>query len=117
MARNWIEEAGLAGLAGGVDEALKKLERLDQRVKKAFIESARRVLVDTGDAARIVRRVAEAMGLKTRRERLLVYRAFYLALLGEGRGPPLRRILAREDARNRLKEILAMLEEKEKNNE
>lgn len=108
MARNWIERAGYGALLRKPEEAVKALENLDTKIVEAFVEAAESVLsgADPGEA---VGKAAEAKGLGGREGRLQVYRAFYLALLGEESGPPLRRLAARPEVQATLKRILEEL--------
>lgn len=111
MARNWLREVGYTAVLQNVDQALKALECFEEEVVKAFVEVSRRILegCDPSEAGRIVREVAESLGLRKRRERLQVYRAFYHALLGEDSGPPLRRLVSRPEVRELLSKIIARL--------
>jgi len=110
MARNWLERAGLSAILSDVETAVSRIEGLDASLRRAFLEAAKRILGGDGDASQAVREAAEAMGFKTRDQRLLVYRAFYIALLGQEEGPPLTRILSRRDARVHLQNIVEALE-------
>ncbi|RLE98170.1 MAG: hypothetical protein DRJ96_01910 [Thermoprotei archaeon] len=111
MARNWLREVGYTAVLQNVDQALKALECFEEEVVKAFVEVSRRILegCDPSEVGRIVREVAESLGLRKRRERLQVYRAFYHALLGEDSGPPLRRLVSRPEVRELLSKIIARL--------
>ncbi|RLF06728.1 MAG: lysine--tRNA ligase [Thermoprotei archaeon] len=111
MARNWLREVGYAAVLQDLDHALGELQRFEEEVVRAFIEVSRRILkgCDPSQVSGIVREVAESLGLRGRRGRLQVYRAFYRVLLGEDSGPPLRRLVSRPEVRDLLSKIVARL--------
>jgi lysyl-tRNA synthetase class I len=111
MARNWLETAGYGAILRKPEEAAEALKSLDARVVEAFVEAAEAVLqgAEPGEA---VSRAAEPRGLSGREGRLQIYRAFYLALLGEESGPPLRRLATRPEVRENLRRILEILQSK-----
>ncbi|RLE70982.1 MAG: lysine--tRNA ligase [Thermoprotei archaeon] len=112
MASNWLKEVGLTAALQSPDQALKALRELDRKVLRAFIEVTREILsgAEPREVGNVVRTVAGKLGLRTRRDRLLVYRAFYQAILGEDEGPPLRRLLARSEVLQLLAKLLNELE-------
>jgi lysyl-tRNA synthetase class 1 len=111
MARSWLEAAGYGAILRKPEEAAEALKSLDARVVEAFAEAAEAMLrgAEPGEA---VSKAAETRGLSGREGRLQVYRAFYLALLGEESGPPLRRLAARPEVRENLRRILEILQSK-----
>jgi len=108
MARNWLEVAGYGFLLRNAEEAVKALQSLDARVVEAFAEASK-ALLNGADPGEAVSKAAEARGLAGREGRLQVYKAFYLALLGEESGPPLRRLAVRPEVREALQRILVSL--------
>lgn len=108
MARNWIEAVGYGAILRSPEEALHQLRALDPRTLEAFKEAALATLGGT-DPNEAVRRACEARGITGREGRLQVYRAFYLALLGEESGPPLRRLAVRPEVVKTLKKLLENL--------
>ena len=108
LARNWLEVAGYGVLLRNTEEAVKALQSLDARVVEAFAEAAN-ALLNGADPGEAVSKSAEARGLAGREGRLQVYKAFYLALLGEESGPPLRRLAAKQEVREALQRILGCL--------
>lgn len=108
MARRWLEAVGYGQVLQRPEEAVEALRSLDSRVLEAFRSAAASILAGE-DVSGAVARAAEACGLQGREGRLQVYKAFYLALLGEGEGPPLRRLAARREALEALRRVLEAL--------
>ncbi|MEM2186792.1 MAG: lysine--tRNA ligase [Thermofilaceae archaeon] len=108
-ARNWLEAVGYGAVLRSPDEAAKLLEGIDGRVLRAFREAVSLILGGS-DPNEAVKRACEGQGIAGREGRLQVYRAFYLALLGEESGPPLRRLIARREVIEVLNKIREKLE-------
>ena len=108
MARNWVEAVGYGAILRRPEEAAAALRGLDPRVVGALVEAAAAIL-GGAEPTEAVRRACEARGLSGRGERLKVFQAFYLALLGEESGPPLRRLVARAEVRENLRRLLELL--------
>ncbi|MCS7105107.1 MAG: lysine--tRNA ligase [Thermofilaceae archaeon] len=108
LAKNWLEVAGYKVVLRNPTEAVEDFKKLEPQVQRAFLEAAK-LIVGGVDPVEAVKKSSESQGLSGKEARLQVYRAFYLLLLGEESGPPLRRLVVRDETRQCLIKLLKIL--------
>ena len=113
MARNWVEAVGATSVLLPLEDAASRLLSLPEPERGIIMEFLSQVAsgLRAEEAQARIRELAERVGLKTRSERLRVYRGLYQALLGESSGPPVRRLLANPGIRGYLSKLYKRISE------
>ena len=112
MASNWLLKVGYSVLLPSIEDFRSRYETLEDVERRAFSRIIRDIakgLVNENNIGEEIREIAIELGLKSRKERLRIYKAFYRVLLNDESGPPLRRILAKKEFKEYLVKLSSLL--------